>query len=592
MSDAAVPLPTTLAECHARLREQQAVIDAQQAIIAQQQEMLDGQLATAANQQTTIDRQQATIEQQQTLLKKLQRDIALMKRTLFGQRRERFEDPRQGMLFESAEIGGPDQDDNTNDDDNESDCSGDDTEVATPSRRTGRKRRVIPEGLPRTRRVHELDDSEIPEHLRGEDVRRFLKKVGEYVEWEPPQLTVVEEFVETLAADNADATETTMISAERPPRIISCFAGPSLLAGLAVQHFADHLPYYRLEEILTRSRLEIDRSTQCRWMIRLATQVTPLTDWMRRLALQSSVVLADETPVKMLAPGQGKTKTTYLWAVLGDAEHPYTTFSFTESRARAGPAEFFADFSGVLLTDAYIGYEFLAPHTHGRIRLAGCYAHARRKFEELHALGSTKATSTAMGYFQRLFDIEDDLRGLSDDQRHGQRQRRSRPLVTEFKAWLDQQLETLRPKHELRGAINYMTTRWECFERFLESGAIPLDNNASEQAVKNPVMGKKAWLFFGSEAGGSAAAVFYTLTSTCRRLKIDPYAYLKDVFERLPLCDPQDPTSLTPLLPDHWLAAHSESLIQTRVNEANEKAARKRADRTRRRKALARAKRG
>lgn len=580
MSDAAAPLPTTLAECHARLGEQQAAIDAQQAIIDQQQ-------ATIETQQATIEQQQATIVEQQTLLEKLQRDIALMKRTLFGQRRERFEDPRQGMLFDSAEVGGPNQDDNTNDD-NESDSSND-GRGTTPLRRTGRKRRVIPEGLPRTKRVHKLDDSEIPEQLRGQDVRRFQKKVGEYVEWEPPRLTVVEEFVETLAVDNADATETTMISATRPPRIITCFAGPSLLAGLAVQHFADHLPYYRLEEILPRSGLEIDRSTQCRWMIRLARELMPLTDWMRRLALQSAVVLADETPVKMLVPGRGKAKTTYLWAVLGDAQHPYTTFSFTESRARAGPAEFFADFSGVLLTDAYIGYEFLAPHTHGRIRLAGCYAHARRKFEELHVLGSTKATLTALGYFQRLFDIEDDLRGLSDERRHEQRRRRSRPLVAEFKAWMDEQLETLRPKHELRGAISYMTTRWECFERFLESGAIPLDNNASEQAVKNPVMGKKAWLFFGSEAGGHAAAVFYTLTSTCRRLKIDPYAYLKDVFERLPQCDPEDPAALTPLLPDHWLAAHPDSLIQTRVNESNEKAARKRAQRTRRRKVLARA---
>ena len=135
-----------------------------------------------------------------------------------------------------------------------------------------------------------------------------------------------------------------------------------------------------------------------------------------------------------------------------------------------------------------------------------------------------------------------------------------------------------------------MTTRWECFERFLESGAVPLDNNASEQAVKNLVMGKKSWLFFGSPAGGDAAAVFYTLTATCRRLRIDPYAYLKDVFERLPQCHPDDPASLTPLLPDHWLAAHPESRLQLRANESNDKAAHKRALRARRRKALERAK--
>ena len=194
-----------------------------------------------------------------------------------------------------------------------------------------------------------------------------------------------------------------------------------------------------------------------------------------------------------------------------------------------------------------------------------------------------------MGYFRRLFDLEDELRELSDEQRHEQRQLRSRPVVEEFKRWMDEQLATLRPKHELRGAINYMTSRWECFERFLQSGAIPLDNNGSEQAVKNPVMGKKNWLFFGSPAGGKAAAVFYSLTATCRRLKIDPFAYLNDVFERLPACNPEDPASLMPLLPDHWLAAHPESRLQTRVNESAKKAKRKRIARKRRRKAPARA---
>ena len=581
MSNAASPLPTTLDECHAALKRLAADNTALQA---------DNTALQAVNL-----RQQATIDEQQTAIDSMQRDLALMKRAMFGQRRERFHDPRQGLLFDSAEIGKPGQDDNANedgsvnDDDNthESDFSNEDEDQSS-SRRRGRVRRVIPECLPRVRRIHQLADADIPEHLRRDDVRRFLKKMGEWIEWEPPRLTVVEEFVETLALDNADATQTTMLSAPRPPRILNCFAGPSLLAGLAVNHFTDHLPYYRLEEILGRSKIEIDRSTQCRWMIRLANKLNPLVDLMRSLALQSPVVQADETPVKMLVPGLGRTSTTYLWAALGDRHFPYTTFSFTENRSRAGPAELFADFEGTLVTDAYIGYELLGGLSEGRIRLAGCHAHARRKFEELHKLGPTEHTATAMGYFQRLFDIEDDLRELSEKQRHEQRQLRSRPLLEEFKGWMDDRLETLRPKHDLRGAIAYMTSRWECFERFLESGAIPIDNNASEQAVKNPVIGKKNWLFFGSAAGGKAAAVFYTLTVTCRRLRIDPYAYLKDLFERLPQCDPEDPTSLSPLLPDHWLTAHPESRLQARVTESIAKANRKRTRRNRRRKALAR----
>lgn len=599
-----VALPTTLAECHAQLQQLAAdnaalrAVNAQQQVtINQQQAAMDEQRASIDQQQATINEQQTTIDEQQTLLQSLQRDLALMKRTLFGQRRERFEDPRQGLLFESAEVSPPEQDGQAKEDDNGEDCGLANEEAGRlPTRRRGRVHRVIPESLPRVKRVHKLTNEEIPEHLQGFPGRRFLKKVGEYVEWEPGQLKVVEEYAETLAVDNADATETSMVTAERPPRILNCFAGPSLLAGLGVHHFADHLPYYRLEEILQRSQLVIDRSTQCRWMIRLANELTPLVDLMRSLVLESSVVLADETPVKMLVPGQGKTSTTYLWAVLGDRQRPFTTFSFTESRSRAGPAEFFADFDGVLVSDAYIGYELLGSTSQGRIRLAGCYVHARRKFEELHALGPTERTATALGYFQRLFDLEDELRELSDKERHAQRQLRSRPVLEAFKRWLDDQLETLRPKHDLRGAISYMTSRWECFERFLQSGAIPLDNNASEQAVKNPVMGKKNWLFFGSPAGGHAAAVFYTLTATCRRLQIDPYAYLKDVFEQLPRLvatqgGPPDPSLLAPLLPDRWLAEHPECQLQMRTTESNAKAARRRARRTRRRKALARSKR-
>ena len=178
----------------------------------------------------------------------------------------------------------------------------------------------------------------------------------------------------------------------------------------------------------------------------------------------------------------------------------------------------------------------------------------------------------------------------------------------EFKRWMDTQLESLRPKHNLRGAINYMTSRWECFERFLESGAIAIDNNASEQAVKNaraPTRsggrGKKNWMFFGGPTGGHTAAVFYTLTAACRRLHIDPFAYLNDVFERLPQLLSADQADspielsaetralLTPLLPDQWIAAHPESLLQHRVTASTTKSARRRQRRTQRRKALARA---
>ncbi len=558
MIDESTPLPETVTECHVVIRQL---------------------LQVSAELQASNAKLEATIKAQAEGLESLKRDRDLLKRALFGRRRERFEDPDQQYLF-------PTLDWHATEEERDEPPRPQDLQEPTPGKRGGRVRRVIPECLPRVKRVQKLDEVDIPEHLRGQKLRRFEKKVGEWVEWQPPQLQVIEEYVETVAIDNADATGTELISAPREPRILPCLAGPSLLASLAVSRFADHQPYYRLEEILHRSGLLIDRATQCRWMIRLAEAASPLVMLMRKLALKSVVAQADETPVKMLVPGQGYASTAYLWAILGDQQQPYTTFYFTEDRSRAGPDQFFANFSGTLVADAYIAYELLSAESQGRIRLAGCHVHARRKFEALHQLGPTTRTSTAMGYFQRLLDLEDEWLSLADEERYEQRQRRAAPLLAEFKSWLDELAENLRPKDELRRAIAYMTKRWECFEHYLSSGAIPAHNNAAEQAVKLPVMGKKAWLFFGNTHGGQAAAVFFTLTATCRRLRIDPYAYLKDVFERLPRCQVDEPDALTPLLPDRWLADHPQARLQMRQEEAEHKAVRKRTRRAQRRKAL------
>ena len=581
-------LPETLLECHAWMQAMAKVHAQQQATIAQQQATITKQQTLIEQQQATIAQQQATIETQQAALESLSKNVALLKRSLFGPRRERFEDPHQRLLFDAAALGESrreSQDEASEDDEEEPSGS------SSPSRRKGRVRRVIPECLPRVQRFHELKDEDIPEEQRGQEGRRFFKKASEWIEWEAPKLYVVEEYVEVLAVDHADATETAMISAPKAPRILSCFVGPKMLASFAAGHFADHQPYYRLEEILLRSGLQIDRGTICRWMIRVAFELKPLIDLMRRLALLSAVAQADETPVRMLVPGQGQTSQVYLWAVLGDSRHPFTTFYFMPDRSRAGPDQIFADFEGVLLSDAYVCYESLRDDSNGRIRLAGCHAHARRKFEELHHLGPTERTATALGYFQRLCLIEEELKDLTSEERHAERQLRSRPLLSEFRTWMDQQLERLTPKHDLRDAIEYMTTRWASFERFLESGDIPLSNNASEQAVKVAVMGRKAWLFFGSPSGGEAAAIFYTLTATCRRLRIDPLAYLSDLFEHWPTCDPQDENSLAAFLPDRWLASHPEAKLAMREQESKQKAAKKRARHSHLRAALARAER-
>ena len=216
--------------------------------------------ADNATLQATVEQQQQTIDEQQSLLEELQRNLNLLKRSLFGHRRERFEDPAQGMLFDFAVL--EEETATAASDSPAAEPDSPDSEQKKKKNRRGRVRRVIPETLERQRRERTLDDGEIPEDLRGRKLRRFFTKAGEWIEMQPPKLIVIEEYVETVAIDNEDETATEMITARREPRILTSLAGPSLLAGIAVQHFADHQPYYRLEEILQRAGLSIGRPTQ------------------------------------------------------------------------------------------------------------------------------------------------------------------------------------------------------------------------------------------------------------------------------------------------------------------------------------------
>jgi transposase len=539
--------------------------------------LTEQQQAQLAERDAVIAVQQEQLDAQREVLESLADEVKLLKRALFGNRRERFvDDPNQRTLFDSQWLGphpgggDPDQDPG---------------EAPSRRRRRGKRGRiVIPESLPRKQVVHPLRDEDIPEHLRGrDDLRRFRKKVGQYVELIEASAYVVEEYVEVLAADNEDATATQMHASSRPPRILDCYAGPGLLAGMVVERFADYLPYYRVEERISRLGLSIPRSTIARWMIDLSQQVLPLVELIRQQVLASGVVCIDETPVMLLKPGSPKATTAYLWTTVGDAAHPYGAFYFTEDRSRAGPAEFLRDFSGVLVSDAYVCYESLQSQWSDRMQWACCHAHARRKFEALEHLASTPQTIRALAYFRQLFDLEDQTREWTNASRHAHRQQYSRPVLSAMKKWMDEQLEVLLPKHPLRGAIQYMTKRWASFARFLESGAIPLENNAAERSVKLPVIARKNHLFFASTAGGQAAMIFYTLTSSCRRLHVDPSAYLRDVFTRLPQLSEG---ALADLLPDRWLAEHPQHRLEIRQRQADRRAQRKRQSRAQRRKAL------
>jgi transposase len=438
---------------------------------------------------------------------------------------------------------------------------------------------VFPDFFPRKPVYHKLNDEDLPDALRdGASARRFFKKTSEQLEYEPPSIYVIEHYQEVIVRDE-ETGETTILTAPKPRQLIDAYTGPAFWAYLTASRFADHLPYYRQEDILSRYGFRIGRSTQWRWMFGLAEGVRPLVDLMRNLALQSLVLGVDETPVRMLGGGMRGSIKAYLWDIIGDNNYPYDCFYFTVDRSRDGPDQFLSGFRGYLQSDAYICYELISAASEEILR-TGCWTHARRKFEEVHFTAPSVRTSTAMGYIQRLYDIEDRGRDLSDEQRYELRQRESKPIVTEFHGWLIEQYERELPKSKLRAAIGYMTNRWDAFERFLECGAIPLDNNRTEAALKYAILGRKAWLFVGNERAGQTAASLFTLTKSCNRHRVDPFAYLRDVYTRLPT---MSASQLESLLPDRWIQEHPEHLIQARVHEAQQRAERTRQRRAQRR---------
>ena len=575
MTSSRPELPDDIESCHALIERLWAELHAASEQIAKLQ-LVAGEgrdsAAQIAHLEVLLAEHQETIADQQQTIENLAADNALLKRSLFGSRRERFLDPAQAFLFDPTTLDSAEPNE-----ENQQPPEGKKTRTST-----GRQRRVFPEFLPREEQRLYLQPEDIPAEIRDNpQARRFFKKVGETLELIPMQLKVIEQFQEVIALDQPDET-TTMVAARQAVPLIQSFAGPSLWAYLTVSRFADHLPYYRLEDILGRSGFRIDRSTQCRWMRGLARGVTPLVDLMWQLARQSAVLGMDETPVMELG-GPGRALKGYLWTGVGDANHPYDCFFYTSDRRSIRPEAMLSGFQGYLTADAYIAYERIGQLWPGVFK-ASCWVHGRRKFEACHHLGATVQTHTALAYFRELFDMEDIYRTSSDEARLAARREKSQPIVAAFHEWLRAEQLRQLPKSKLTGAINYMLNRWESFTRFLESGAVPMDNNAAERALKYPILGRKAWLFFGNQTAGETAAKLFTLTKTCNRHHIDSFAYLQDVYARLPTTPPDE---LPSLLPDRWIKDHPQHLLQQRVYEAIDRAQRARERRAERRRAAA-----
>ena len=323
-----------------------------------------------------------------------------------------------------------------------------------------------------------------------------------------------------------------VIAPRLPEPIERGLPGAGLLAHVITSKLADHLPLYRQEGIFKRHDVELARSTLCDWMAACAELLEPIVGAMRRRVLASKVIGTDDTPVPVQDHGGKGSKTGRLWAYLGDRDNPFVVYDYTPDRSRDGPERFLKDYrAGYLQSDAYAGYDGL--HARGLVEV-GCWAHARRKFHEART-SDPERSHAAIAWIGRLYGVEREARdGDGDDARlMAARTERSRPLLESFGAWLGAESTKVLPKSPVGEAIAYTRTNWTALSRHLESSHLSIDNNAVENAIRPIALGRRNWLHLGSDRGGHTAAVLLSLVQSCKSLGNEPFAYLRDVLDRV-----------------------------------------------------------
>jgi transposase len=535
----------------------------------------------AENAQHRIDELQRVLEataadysQLQEKHAELAETLALLRRYVFGPRRERLhDDPGQGHLFDLHDTGL-------------------EIEASTPAEPDAagpgeRPRAARPRGrnsldhLPHHRIEHDLPEVEKTcpccggaKHRIGEDLSREL-------EFTPAKLEV---NVHVLPKYACPKCRDGVASPPVPPKPIpGGIAGPGLVAYVLVGKFSDHLPLYRLEDILTRHGVHLSRSTLCDWVRNAADLLGPLAELQKARVLQSPVLWTDDTHVLVLGGAKpGSTKGRF-WPYIGDAEHPYSVYDFTMSRARDGPAMFLADYHGFLQADAYGGYDGIFLNSNGRIVEVACWAHARRKFHDARS-NAPREANQVLEWIWQLYDVEDRAVDLTAAERQLLRQRESVPILEGIENYLDELSVRVLPKSALGKAVSYARNQRAALRQYVNDGRLTIDNNLSERTLRSQAIGRKNWEFLGSPEAGSRAAVLFTILAGAKRHRLEPWAYVREVLLRLSVGE----TDLEALLPDRWAASHPEHVLKHRLDESRRKAARQREKREQRRESSSR----
>jgi transposase len=461
----------------------------------------------------------ATVKHHECMIEKLKLQVARLRRMQFGRSSEKLsaQIEQLELLIEELETPSPAP-----------------APPAAPAHaRTTRRpaRRPLPAHLPREPVIHPAACA-CPSC--GGGLRRIGEDVSEVLDYVPAHWKVIRHIRPKLACDACNA----IVQAPAPSRPIDRgLAGPGLLAHVLVSKYCDHLPLYRQSEIYAREGVELERSTLADWVGQSAALLAPLVDRIAAHVLAAAKLHADDTPVPVLSPGRGRTKTGRLWTYVrddrpaGSEVPPAVLFRYSPDRKGEHPQAHLKKFRGTLQADGYAGFHHLYEGVH--VREAACWAHVRRKFFEIHQAHDSPIAKEALDRIGALYAVEDEIKGQPPEARRAQRQARAGPLLGVFRQWLHATASTLSSKSDLAGAIRYATSRWSALTRYRDDGSLEIDNNAAERALRAVALGRKNYLFCGSDDGGKRAAALYSLIGTAKLNDLDPEAYLRHVLERI-----------------------------------------------------------
>ena len=504
---------------------------------AQMRQMLQTLLSRVQQQDAVVQQQAAELKHKQALLDKLTFENAMLKRLKFAAKSEALNADQRSLLEESI------------DEDLQAVAEEIGQMQAAPNHqeRQQPKRRPLPPQLPRQEFMHEPASTE----CCGQPMKRMGEDVSEKLDYTPGVFTVHKHVrgkwvcacCQTLRQEPVDAHI-----------IDKGLATTALLAQVLVAKYADHLPLHRQEAIYARAGVPIPRSTLAQWVGSCGVQLQPLVDALHQEVLTHTVIHADETPVQMLKPASqrdGKTHRAYLWAYT-PGRHESTravVYDFCESRAGRHAGAFLEGWAGTLLVDDFAGYKQVMT---GSIEEAGCWAHARRKFFELHAANKSQIAEQALVQIGQLYEVERQVADANGPERLRIRQRHSRSIVDKLHAWLSEHRAKVPEGSATARAIDYSLRRWQALTRFLDNGQLPIDNNWIENQMRPVALGRKNWLFAGSLRAGQRAAAVMSLIQSAKLNGHDPHAYLKDVMTRLPT---HKASRIAELLPHRWQSA-------------------------------------